>query len=82
MSADEVYGLGRDAGERLVALALILAPCYARLPYTALLPICRPQTHYCRLVYPHPAGPWLWPGASGNGLSNPQTVIYKGGPAT
>ena len=36
MSADEVYGLGRDAGERLVARALIPAPCYARLPYTLL----------------------------------------------
>ena len=52
MSADEAYGSGRDAGERRVARALIPAPCYARVPYTALLPICRPPTHYCRLVYP------------------------------
>ena len=80
MCADEAYCSGRDAGKQSPpgSSPHLSSPCYA-LP--APLPICRPQTHYCRLVYP--AGPWLWAGASGNGgLSNHQTVIYKGGPAT
>ena len=71
-------------GEMLASrarLAPALISAHHVMPCAAPLPICRPQTHYCRLVYP--AGPWLWAGASGNdGLSNHQTVIYKGGPAT
>ena len=83
MSADEAYGSGRDAGESRVARASCRPHVIPPVPYTALLPICRPPTHYCRawFIRTLPArGCVLAP--RGNGLSNPQTVIYKGGPTT
>ena len=79
MCADEAYCSGRDAGKRRVAPALIPAPhvmptAALRCPYVAHKPIT--AAWFIRPARGCGAG------ASGNGLSNPQTVIYKGGPAT
>ena len=46
-------GSGRDAGKRRVAPPWCVVPLHATAPHNiALMPRCRTQTHYCRLVYP------------------------------